>query len=112
MNEQIKGIGPDAATTTNEAGGKQSATLYRCDLLPPIATLAVAEVLHQGAAKYGPDNWRKIPVMDHVNHAMIHLFATMAGDTQDEHLEHAACRILFALELKRKPYDQVISQNT
>ena len=56
----IEGVGPEAATTTNDKGGKQSALPYRCDLLPAQALLAIANVLHHGAVKYGPDNWRKI----------------------------------------------------
>jgi hypothetical protein len=83
---------------TNAAGAKQSATLYRCDLLPPHAILAVAWVLDNGARKYGPNNWHGIPVADHLNHALTHVFAWLAGDTQDSHLEHAACRVLMALD--------------
>lgn len=94
----LAGVGKDAPTTTNDKGGKQSHLSYRCDLLPPRATLAVAEVLDHGARKYGANNWHSIPVADHVNHAMVHLFAHLAGDTQDDHLEHAACRLLMALE--------------
>jgi hypothetical protein len=61
----------------------------------------VAEVLKGGAEKYGPDNWRRIPVAEHLNHAMTHILAYFAGDTQDHHLEHAACRMMMALEMKR-----------
>lgn len=95
----IPGVGPDAPTVTNEAGGKQSASLYRCDLLPPKATLAVAKVLAYGAQKYGDNNWKKIGVADHLNHAITHIFAELAGDGTDDHLEHAACRIVMALEM-------------
>jgi hypothetical protein len=95
----VPGVGPDAPTAVNASGGKQSQSLYRCDLLPARASLAVAEVLHHGAAKYGPNNWRKIPTEDHINHAMVHLFAWLAGDTQDDHLEHAACRLLMGLDV-------------
>lgn len=83
---------------TNSAGAKQSRTEYRCDLLPVKATLAVAEVLKNGAAKYGDNNWRGITTPDHLNHALIHIFAHLAGDTQEPHLSHAACRVLMALE--------------
>lgn len=94
----LAGVGPDAPIVTNDAGGKQSHSPYRCDLLPPLALLAVAKVLKHGADKYGPNNWHKIPVADHINHALAHLYALAAGDTSDGHLEHAACRILFALD--------------
>lgn len=73
----------------------------RCDLSPARAVLAVAQVLATGAQKYGPDNWRGIPVEDHFNHALAHLFADLGGDTGDDHLAHAACRLLMALELRR-----------
>lgn len=97
----VAGVGKDAPTTVNAAGGKQSDSPYRCDLLPAQAVLAVAAVLKHGADKYGPNNWRAIPIGDNLNHALTHVLAYLAGDTQDDHLEHAACRILFALDLKR-----------
>ena len=98
----IVGVGKDAPTTVNERGAKQSAGPYRMDLLPPAATLAVAAVLKYGADKYGDNNWRGIPVADHLNHAMVHALAYLAGDTQDDHLEHFACRAMMALEIKLK----------
>ncbi len=96
---RIGGVGPETETCTNAAGGKQSDIPFRCDLLPPMACLAVSNVLSLGAEKYGEDNWRQIPASDHVNHALMHLFSWLAEDQQDEHLEHAACRLLMALEM-------------
>ena len=96
---RVGGVGPDAPTAVNDRGGRQSDTPYRADLLPPLATLAVAAVLKPGAEKYGVNNWHKIPVEDHLNHALVHVFAWLSGDRQDGHLEHAACRVLMALEL-------------
>ena len=94
------GLERDAEVCVNEHGGKQSALIYRADLLPPAATLAVSSVLKHGADKYGPRNWRLIDVHEHINHALVHVLAHNAGDTQDDHLEHAACRMLMALEIK------------
>jgi len=94
----LPGVGPDAPTVFNEAGGGQSSTPYRCDLLPPKALLATAKVLEEGARKYAPNNWRRIPREDHLNHLLVHVLAFLAGDQSDEHLAHAACRILFAME--------------
>ena len=94
----VAGVGPDAPTVTNAAGAKQSELRYRCDLLPAKATLAVAAVLHHGEVKYGKDNWRGIPQSDHINHAMTHYLAWLAGDKSDDHLGHAACRALMAIE--------------
>ena len=71
---------------------------FRSDLLPAAAIASVAKVLEHGAKKYAKDNWRKIPQIDHANHAMAHLFAFFAGDQQDDHLSHAATRLLMALE--------------
>lgn len=98
MTGTIAGVGPESPQIVNAAGGKQSAVPYRCDLLPARAVLAVAAVLKAGADKYGTDNWRKIGRADHLNHALTHLLAMQAGDTSDLHLEHAACRLLMALE--------------
>jgi hypothetical protein len=99
----IFGVGPDAEIVQNAAGGRQSKVNHRCDLLPSAAVLSVAEVLHKGCEKYGPNNWRKISTAEHVNHAMIHLFCWLAGDEQDDHLQHAACRVLMALEQQVNP---------
>ncbi|QKQ76356.1 dATP/dGTP diphosphohydrolase domain-containing protein [Nostoc sp. TCL240-02] len=83
----------------NEQGGKQCKVNFRADLLPPLALLEVAKVLKGGADKYGDNNWRSIPSNEHLNHALIHLLAYFAGDISEPNLEHAATRILFALEL-------------
>lgn len=99
FREVLPDVGPSAPTVTNDKGGKQSYTGRRMDLMPPKALLAVAEVLHHGATKYGIDNWRSIPVESHLNHAAIHIYAYLAGDRSDDHLGHAACRLLMAKEL-------------
>lgn len=95
----IDGVGKDAPTVVNGNGAKQSITLYRADLFPPLAYLHIAAILKTGAEKYGVNNWRGIVVNDHINHALIHLAAHLAGDTQDDHLGHAACRLVMALEI-------------
>lgn len=92
----IDGLGPDAPTTVNAQGGKQSLVPYRFDLLDPAAMFAMAHVMHTGAAKYGDDNWRRITVQEHINHAISHLYAHLAGDTSDDHLTHALCRAMMA----------------
>jgi hypothetical protein len=99
----IPGVGPDAPTVITDNGGKHSDSPYRCDLLPARAVLEVAAVLKVGSEKYddGDDpNWRRIARKDHVNHAVTHLLAFLAGDLSDDHLAHAACRVLFAIETK------------
>jgi hypothetical protein len=95
----VDGVGMDAPTETLPSGGRQSASPYRCDLLPAQSLLAAAGVLKVGADKYGVENWKLIPLRDHVNHALTHLLAFIAGDAQDRHLVNALCRVLFACEL-------------
>lgn len=97
----VTGVGKDAPTVVNAVGGKQSGSPYRMDLIPPLAAFAVASVLKEGADKYGDDNWKKITIPDHLNHALAHAFAYMAGDKSDDHLGHMACRVLFALDLAK-----------
>lgn len=99
----IPGVGPDAPITTNNRGGKQADIPYRCDLVPARAVLHVAAILKPAARKYGEDNWRKIGVQEHVNHALTHLFALQAGDGSDDHLGHATCRLMMALEQQLRP---------
>jgi len=83
--------------TTNTQGGKQSRLDYRFDLIDAKAMFELAKVMHEGAQKYERDNWRKISIDEHINHAFAHLWAYMAGDEQDEHLSHAMCRCHMAL---------------
>lgn len=104
------GVGKDAPTGANEHGGKQSLSPYRADLLPPHALLAVAAVLKHGADKYGANNWHLIPASENVNHALVHLLALQAGDVSDEHLEHAATRILFALDQVKSGRDAALAE--
>lgn len=85
---------------TNSNGAKQSRLDYRFDLMDPHAMFSLAEVLHEGAVRYGDTNWKNIPIQDHLNHALAHVFAYMAGDGSEKHLQHALCRLLFAHALQ------------
>lgn len=87
---------PDAPMETNEQGGSQSKIPVRFDLIDANAMFKMAQVLDQGARKYGEDNWRKIPVNQHLNHLLMHVYAYLAGDKTDEHLSHILCRATFA----------------
>lgn len=63
----------------------------------------IAKVMEYGATKanggkgYPTNNWRLIPQEQHINHALIHLYALDRGDVQDNHLDHALTRIMMAL---------------
>ena len=93
----VQGVGKDEPIIYNEAGGGQSDTQYRLDLVDPLAILEVAKVLKEGADKYGANNWKRISLDDHLNHLLVHVYAYLAGDRSAEHLSHATCRALFAL---------------
>lgn len=82
--------------------GLQSPTNYRLDLIPPEAIFSLGRILQTGAEKYGEDNWKEIPSRNHINKALIHLYAYLAGDTQDEHLDHAFTRIAMAIATKEE----------
>lgn len=99
----LLGVSPDEPVIENEDGGKQSDTPYGFHLLPIDSLFAAARVAKYGADKYGETfterNYTKIPVEEHINHAIAHLYAHLAGDTQDEHLAHAIARVLFAYDV-------------
>ena len=95
----IPGVGPDAPIITNDDGGRHSAIPFRFDLLPPIGVLEVARIMHAGNESHGKDRWRAVPLAEQINHALMHLYAYLAGDRTEDHLGHAACRTLMAKEL-------------
>ena len=65
----------------------------------------IAKVLEEGAAKYSRNNWRLIAPEDHFNHALIHLYALLEGDTQDDHYAHFLTRIAMFAEQDENNYD-------
>lgn len=95
-----RGLSPDAPIVTNEKGGEQSKSSYACNLLDGKAMLNLCATLKYGASRYEDNNWRRIPLRDHLNHALQHIFAYLAGNTQDQHLDHAFCRMMFVIAQK------------
>lgn len=100
------GVAPDEPIVTNADGGKQSDTPYGFHLLPIQSVFAAAQVAKYGADKYGETftqrNYTKIPVEEHINHCIQHLYAYLAGDKQDDHLGHAIVRAMFAFDVDRR----------
>jgi hypothetical protein len=60
----------------------------------------VCEVMQQGAASHPRDEWRSLPFEFHVGRAIEHLRQWQEGDQQQDHLSHAATRLLMALTLR------------
>jgi hypothetical protein len=60
----------------------------------------VVEVIRQGAASHPLEEWRSLPFEYHVGHAIEHLRQWQEGDGRQDHLSHAATRLLMALTLR------------
>lgn len=97
MGDKIKQASdPESETITNETGAKQSKIDTRFDLIDGPALFEMATVLHTGAVKYGDNNWRGIDVESHLNHLIMHAYAYLSGNRDDDHLSHVMCRAMFA----------------
>lgn len=71
----------------------------------PYAALAVARVMSEGHTKYdepgttpAQGNWHGIPVWSNIQHALTHLMLYAVGDKSEDHLAHAATRLMMALD--------------
>jgi hypothetical protein len=69
----------------------------------------MAEVLTFGAAKYSPDNWRKVEdaIERYTAAALRHINARRSGEyldpeSQKPHMAHAMCCIGYVLELEQE----------
>lgn len=94
-------------------GRKDDKAKPRLDLLPGRAVLVVGDVLRHGADKYGDDNWRDVAGAKRRYRAaaLRHMMADLAGEEIDvesglRHLAHAACSLLFVLELELQCRDK------
>lgn len=88
---------PQTEVITNNNGGKQSKSEYLWTDFSPSALLRVAKLSKAGCEKYGIDNWKKISSVEHIDHAISHLVLHLNNDTTEDHLTHAAWRVLAAM---------------
>ncbi len=91
-------------------GRKNDAGKRQWRLLPWAAVDQIVGVLTEGARKYAPDNWRKVPDWRgrYFDAALRHLAAWQRGEANDpewgySHLAHAGCCVLFLLALELDP---------
>jgi hypothetical protein len=73
--------------------------------VPPLPLFAIGQVMADGAAKYGPMNWRKDPVSasTYYDAVMRHLMAWWDGqdldpETAHSHLAHAAANLCILID--------------
>jgi Domain of unknown function (DUF5664) len=95
MNNFLKHYFTDEVVE-NADGGKQTAIKTAFHLIPSIVLFKIAETLHQGSLKYETDNWKLIPIDIHLGRSVQHIYAFLGGDTTEDHLSHALCRLIFA----------------
>lgn len=80
-------------------------------LIPRIAIEGLAKVLHYGARKYKPNNWRKVDPARYVAAFERHWAAYLDGELVDPetnlpHLSHCMTNLAFLLELGHVPTQQ------
>jgi hypothetical protein len=98
--------GNNCVTVRNQSAGHCLSALGRLvkENKSTAHTRARCTEVAQGASNHSPWNWRLSPVNEHPNHGLMHIFAELAGDIQDERLSHALTRWARCRPLRpRKP---------
>ena len=101
VNRNAYGEDPE---TEVEVGVKFDNDKPQWSLVPFAALSKVVDVLTYGAAKYAPDNWKKVPNarQRYIDAGFRHFTAYASGEKNDpetgmSHLAHAMCCLLFLL---------------
>lgn len=66
------------------------------------ALSVLARTFAVGRRTHRAGGWRLKPVPKHLRHARKHLDLLATGSEGEDHLAHAACRLLMALELRER----------
>ena len=66
------------------------------------ALCVLASTLAAGRRTHRAGAWRLKAVQKHLQHARKHLDLLASGSAGEDHLAHAACRLLMALELRER----------
>jgi len=66
------------------------------------AFCVLARTLAAGRRTHRAGAWRLKAVQKHLQHARKHLDLLASGSAGEDHLAHAACRLLMALELRER----------
>lgn len=92
---------------------KHDTEKLRTDLIPVKALEEITKVLGHGANKYDSWNWKGIEKSRYYGACLRHLFSWYKGEDNDpesgiSHLAHAACSLMFLLEIEEdlddRPY--------
>ena len=73
----------------------------RFDLLSPVAQRRLAQLMENGAVKYGDRNWEKgMPLSRYMDSAMRHVTQYLEGYRDEDHLIQAAWNLLAAVHVE------------
>jgi hypothetical protein len=76
------------------------------------ALCILARTLASGRRSHRAGVWRLKPVQKHLRHARKHLDLLASGAGGEDHLAHAACRLLMALELRERTNRSQVARPT
>jgi len=68
----------------------------------PLAAETIREVIRNGEDNHPLFSWVPLGVAGNMAHFSKHMELHARGDTTEDHLAHAACRLLMALELRER----------
>ncbi len=68
----------------------------------PLAVDAIREVIRNGEDNHPLFSWVPLGFAGNMAHFSKHISLLAAGDISEDHLAHATCRLLMALELRER----------